>query len=62
MSIGHKGMINAAKTMALTAKDLFLDTSLIEKSKEELYKMRGGKDFDYKSLAGDRKPPIDYRK
>jgi aminobenzoyl-glutamate utilization protein B len=62
MSIGHKGMINAAKTMALTAKDLFTDTSLVEKSKEELYKMRGGKDFDYKSLAGDRKPPLDYRK
>jgi aminobenzoyl-glutamate utilization protein B len=62
MSIGHKGMINAAKTMALTAKDLLLDTSLVEKSKEELYKMRGGKNFDYKSLAGDRKPPIDYRK
>jgi aminobenzoyl-glutamate utilization protein B len=54
--------MNAAQTMALTAKDLFTDTSLVEKSKDELYKMRGGKDFDYKSLAGDRKPPLDYRK
>jgi aminobenzoyl-glutamate utilization protein B len=62
MSIGQKGMINAAKTIALTAKDLFSDTSNIEKAKEELYDKRGGKEFVYKSLAGDRKPPLDYRK
>eukprot|EP00388_Colpodella_angusta_P021505 GDKJ01054574.1.p1 GENE.GDKJ01054574.1~~GDKJ01054574.1.p1 ORF type:complete len:477 (+),score=55.97 GDKJ01054574.1:32-1462(+) len=62
MSIGHKGMINAAETIALTAQNLFKDTKLIEQSKEELYKRRGTKVFEYKSLAGDRKPPLDYRK
>ena len=28
----------------------------------ELKKARGGDGFIYKSLAGDRKPPLDYRK
>ena len=62
MDIGHKGMINAAKTIALTAQNLFNNTTIIEKSKEELYQRRGSKVFEYKSLAGDRKPPLDYRK
>ncbi len=62
MSIGHKGMMNAAKTIALTAQNLFMNTTTIEKAKEELYQRRGSKIFEYKSLAGDRKPPLDYRK
>ncbi len=62
MSIGHKGMINAAKTIGMTAVSLFQQTSLIENAKEELYKRRGSKVFEYKSLAGDRKPPLDYRR
>ena len=62
MSIGHKGMMNAAKTIALTAQNLFKNTPVIEQSKEELYQRRGSKTFEYKSLAGDRKPPLDYRK
>ena len=59
--IGNKGMIVAAKTIALTAIDLFLDNSLIEKAKEEFYKKRG-KDFKYTPLLGDRAPALDYRK
>jgi aminobenzoyl-glutamate utilization protein B len=62
MDIGHKGMINAAKTIALTAQNLFNNTTIIEKSKEELYQRRGSKIFEYKSLAGDRKPPLNYRR
>ncbi len=62
MSIGHKGMINASKTIGLTAQNLFQNTSTIEKAKLELYERRGAKIFTYKSLAGDRKPPLDYRK
>jgi aminobenzoyl-glutamate utilization protein B len=62
MDIGHKGMINAAKTIALTAQNLFNNTIIIEKSKEELYQRRGSKIFEYKSLAGDRKPPLNYRR
>lgn len=62
MSIGHKGMINAAKTIANTALELFKNPDTIEKAKLELYQRRGSKEFEYKSLAGDRLPPLDYRK
>ncbi len=59
-SIGTKGMLVAAKTMALTAVDLFKNPSIIIVAKEELLRRRG-KDFIYKSLVGDRDPPLDYR-
>lgn len=61
MSIGNKGMLVAAKTMALTAVDLFMDQDLIAKAKAEFEKRRGP-DFVYKPLVGDRPPPLDYRK
>ena len=59
-SIGTKGMIVAAKTMALTAIDLYKDPSIIETAKEELLRRRGP-DFKYTPLTGDREPPLDYR-
>lgn len=59
-SIGTKGMIVAAKTMALTAIDLYKDPSIIAAAKEELIRRRG-KDFKYAPLIGDRDPPLDYR-
>ena len=59
-SIGNKGMQVAARTLALTAKDLFLDAELIAKSRTE-FDARRGRDFTYKSLLGDRAPPLDYR-
>ncbi len=59
-SIGTKGMMVAAKTIALTAVDLFKDPSIAKKALEEL-KTRRGKDFKYEPLLGDRKPPLDYR-
>ncbi len=61
MSIGKKGMLVAAKTLALTAIDIYNDPSLAEKAKKEFIQKRG-EDFVYKSLLGDRKPPLDYRK
>ncbi|MHA4807950.1 amidohydrolase [Flavitalea flava] len=57
--IGIKGMMVAAKTMALTAIDLYTDPSLIEKAKEEFKKDKG--DYQYKALLGDRKPALNYR-
>jgi len=57
--IGTKGMIVAAKTMAFTAIDLFLDPALIKKAKEELITSRGN--YQYKALLGDRKPALNYR-
>ena len=59
-SIGTKGMIVAAKTMALTAIDLYKDPSIIETAKEELLRRRGP-DFKYTPLTGDQEPPLDYR-
>jgi aminobenzoyl-glutamate utilization protein B len=57
--IGAKGMMVAAKTMALTAIDLFTTPGLIEKAKEEFKKDKG--DYQYKALLGDRKPALNYR-
>ena len=61
MSIGQKGMLVAAKTLALTALDLYKNPALIEKAHEEWLKKRGG-NFKYEALLGDRKPALDYRK
>ncbi|PHN03156.1 amidohydrolase [Flavilitoribacter nigricans] len=60
MSIGHKGMMVAAKTIALTAMDIFKNPNVTKEAKEELDR-RCGEDFEYESLVGDRKPPLDYR-
>jgi len=57
--IGAKGMMVAAKTMALTAIDLFTDPALIEKATQE-YKTALG-DYKYQALLGDRKPALNYR-
>ncbi len=60
MSIGHKGMINAAKVLALTAYDLFMDSELVKLGKIDLEERRGD-DFKYEALLGTRPPPLDYR-
>jgi aminobenzoyl-glutamate utilization protein B len=60
-SIGTKGMIVAAKTLALTAYDIFKNPAIVEEATKELAKKRG-ENFKYEALLGDRKPPLDYRK
>ncbi len=57
--LGTKGMLVAAKTMALTAIDLFTKPALIEQSKVEFQKMKG--DYKYEALLGNRKPALNYR-
>ena len=57
--IGTKGLMVAAKTMTLTAIDLFTNTIIIETAKEEFNKNLGG--YKYKALLGDRKPALNYR-
>ena len=57
--IGIKGMMVAAKTLAFTAIDLFLNPVLITKAKEEFIQTKG--DYQYKPLLGDRKPALNYR-
>ncbi len=59
-SIGNKGMQVAARTLALTTRDLFLDAELIARSRAE-FESRRGEDFSYTALLGDREPPLDYR-
>lgn len=61
MSIGEKGMIVAAKTIALTAIELYNSPKVLESAKSELAAKRGS-DFKYEALLGDREPPLDYRK
>ena len=58
--IGIKGMMVAAKTLALTGIDLFTDNTIIQKATEEFNKAKGP-DFQYKALLGDRKPALNYR-
>lgn len=59
-SIGHKGMMVAAKTIALTAMDIFQQPEVLPKARQELQR-RQGADFEYRPLIGDRAPPLDYR-
>lgn len=58
-SIGVSGMLVAAKTMAISAMELFTNPILLQKAKEEKLK-RTGADFKYKSLVGDRLPPFNF--
>jgi len=60
-SIGEKGMILAAKAIALSAYDLFKNPALITEANKELQNRRG-KDYKYEAMLGDRKPALDYRK
>jgi aminobenzoyl-glutamate utilization protein B len=60
-SIGAKGGVVAAKTIALTGAELFTDPGVLAIAKAELLRARGA-DFVYKPMLGDRKPPLDYRK
>lgn len=60
-SIGFKGMMVAAKTLALTAIELYNSPIVIENAWKEL-KKRQGEHFEYQALLGNRKPALDYRK
>ncbi|MFI5335370.1 MAG: amidohydrolase [Opitutales bacterium] len=60
MTIGLKGMVVAAKTLALTAIDAFQRPELITQAKAELERRRGP-GFKYVPLLGDRPPPLNYR-
>ncbi|MBK5256217.1 MAG: amidohydrolase [Vicinamibacteria bacterium] len=60
MSIGRKGMVVAAKTLALSAMDLFTDPSLVKAARDSFDKRRAG--YEYKSrVPADQKPPLNYR-
>lgn len=60
MSIGHKGTELAAKTLTAAAIELYQNEDLVAEAKAEFEEKRGP-DYEYKSLLGDREPPLDYR-
>ena len=60
MSIGIKGMMVAAKTMALTGMDLFTSPDHLARARAEFDRRRGGAVYTFK--LGNRQPPLDYRK
>lgn len=59
--IGFKGMLVAAKTLALTAIDIYKSPKILDGVRAE-FNERRGPDFKYEALLGDRKPALDYRK
>jgi aminobenzoyl-glutamate utilization protein B len=61
MGIGLKAMLNAAKTISMTGIDLFNNPAQLDQAKMELNE-KAGAGFQYKSLIGERLPPLDYRK
>ncbi|MBN9383422.1 MAG: amidohydrolase [Chitinophagaceae bacterium] len=59
-NLGLKGMMVAAKTMALMGIDLLTQPSLVTAAKSAFEKDRGP-DFKYVPLLGLRRPALDYR-
>jgi len=59
-SIGEKGMIVAAKALAMTAVDLLTDPALVQRATAE-YQGRLPAGWTYVPLLGDRLPPLDYQ-
>ena len=60
-SIGLKGMMVAAKTLALTAVDLMTNPALVAEA-TAAYRKQLPPGWTYRPLVGDRKPPLDYRR
>jgi aminobenzoyl-glutamate utilization protein B len=56
MSIGHKGMIQASKVLAMSMVDLYEDPAKIEAVKADYKKNRG--DAPYKALIPEGPPPL----
>jgi len=60
-TIGKKGMLLAAKTLAATAWDLFHDPKLVAEAKAEFHRRLDGRTYQPLLLPG-QEPPLDYRK
>jgi aminobenzoyl-glutamate utilization protein B len=60
-SIGHKGMLQAAKVLALTSLDFLMDEKLRQASQQEFKQKLGG--YTYTSgIPRDKKPPVRTKK
>ena len=60
MSIGQRGMLVAAKALALTGADLFSDPKLVANAKQDFGRQMAGKQYKSEIPVG-QKPPLDYR-
>jgi aminobenzoyl-glutamate utilization protein B len=60
MSIGRKGMMNAAKVLALAALDLFTDPKEVAAAKASFTERKAGQEYRSR-LPADQKAPLDYR-
>src|SRR4029077_19097808 len=60
MSIGQKGMIVAAKALAVTGADLFSDRQLVLDAKAHFRRQMEGKTYQSVIPVG-QKPPLNYR-
>ncbi|EQA98686.1 hypothetical protein L288_20270 [Sphingobium quisquiliarum P25] len=58
-SIGVKGALLAAETLALTGAELFRSPEEIAAAKAEFDKARGP-NYHYRAMVGDQKPALDY--
>lgn len=56
MSIGHKGMIQASKALAMTMVDLYDNKKLVEDVKTEFKERKGA--YQYKAILPEGPPPI----
>jgi aminobenzoyl-glutamate utilization protein B len=59
-TIGRKGMLLAAKTLAASAVDLYTQPALIAAAKAEFARRKGSHKYE-PMLAKDQPPPLDYR-
>jgi aminobenzoyl-glutamate utilization protein B len=59
-SIGRKGMVLAAKVLALSAMDLFTDPNLIAEAKASFEKRKSGRAYQSRLPEGQQ-PPLKYR-
>jgi aminobenzoyl-glutamate utilization protein B len=57
MSIGHKGMVYAAKALGMSMVDLFTDKALLQSIKDEFKERKG--DYQYEALLPPGPPPLD---
>lgn len=56
MSIGHKGMLQASKALAMTMVDLYDDEKLVQDVKTEFKERKGT--YQYKAILPEGPPPI----
>lgn len=56
MSIGHKGMAHAAKTLSMSAVDLFENPELVKAIQKEFKEKKGN--YEYQGIIPDGPPPV----